>query len=172
MIEIQAGKKAVWELAWKRWVVQSARCWEDVSGIIQPIGIDIVDNEHMLFTQYALDLNLIIRALNDREASFEDLHKGDEIFQRLLDYAEIHFDHELKIMKEIKTPLLKAHLEQHDIFMKMINGYYDEFKRGRLHIVGGLKLSILDWWVNHINGIDYQTFVVRNGKLADGGKND
>jgi len=160
---------AQWEMAWKRWILQSARSWEDVSGIIEPIGINIVDEEHMLFTKYVLDINLLIRALNDRDASFKDLDKGDDIFQTLLNYAEMHFSHELEIMKEIESPLLNAHLAQHDIFMKMITGYYDEFKRGRVHIVSGLKLSILDWWVNHINGIDYQTFVLRNGN-GNGGE--
>lgn len=172
MVAVNTVKTAPWELAWKRWVLQSARTWDDVSEIVQLIKIPVIDDDHMLFTQYALDLNLIIQALNDREASFENLHKGDEIFQRLLDYAEIHFEHERKIMEEIKSPLMKAHLEQHAIFMKMIQEYYEDFKRGRLHIVSGLKLSILDWWVNHINGIDYQTFVVKNNSSSGRKENE
>lgn len=46
------------------------------------------------------------------------------------------------------------------MFMGMIEGHYHDFKRGRLQMVSGLKLSILDWWVNHINVVDYQTFVL------------
>ncbi|WP_031483946.1 bacteriohemerythrin [Maridesulfovibrio frigidus] len=168
MISETAERNGRWEMAWKRWILQSARTWDDVAGIIQLINIDQVDKDHMLFTQYALDLNLIIQALNNQEASFENLYKGDEIFQRLLDYAKIHFEHEKVIMENIKSPLMEAHLEQHAIFMKMIEDHYKDFKQGRLHIVSGLKLSVLDWWVNHINGIDYQTFVVRNSKFGKG----
>lgn len=152
-----ASKK---ELAWTRWVLQSARMWEDVSDIVQVIGIHAVDDDHRKFTQYALDLNLIIQALNNRDTSFENLHRGEEIFQQLLDYAEIHFNREERIMREMESPMMIQHLEQHGMFMGMIEGHYNDFKRGRLQMVSGLKLSILDWWVNHINVVDYKTFVL------------
>lgn len=148
------------ELAWTRWVLQSARIWGDVSGIVQKIGIHAVDEDHRKFTQYALDLNLIIQALSNRDVSFENLHRGEEIFEKLLDYADIHFNRERRIMSKMESPLMARHLEQHGIFLGMIEEHYSEFKRGRLQMVSGLKLSILDWWVNHINGIDYETFVL------------
>lgn len=148
------------EQAWTRWILQSARIWGDVSGIVQTIGIHAVDEDHRKFTQYALDLNLIIQALSNRDVSFENLHRGEEIFEKLLDYADIHFNREKRIMKSMESPLMMRHLEQHAIFMEMIEEHYIDFKRGRLQMVSGLKLSILDWWVNHINGIDYKTFVL------------
>jgi len=160
MLLIQKKETSRNELAWMRWVLQSARTWDDVSGIVQTIGIHVVDEDHRKFTQYALDLNLIINALNNRDASFENLHRGEEIFQQLLDYAEIHFNHEERIMRKRNSPMLTQHLEQHGMFMGMIEGHYHDFKRGRLQMVSGLKLSILDWWVNHINVVDYQTFVL------------
>ncbi|BCS88129.1 bacteriohemerythrin [Pseudodesulfovibrio sediminis] len=152
------------ELAWTRWVLQSARIWGDVSGIVQTIGIHAVDEDHRKFTQYALDLNLIIQALNNRDVSFDNLHRGAEIFEHLLDYAEIHFNREKRIMRKMESPMLQEHLEQHAMFLGMIEDHYSDFKRGRLQMVSGLKLSILDWWVNHINVVDYKTFVL--------GKND
>lgn len=148
------------ELAWTRWVLQSARLWGDVSGIVQTIGIHAVDEDHRKFTQYALDLNLIIQALNNRDVSFENLHRGEEIFEKLLDYAEIHFNRERRIMQSMESPKMTMHLEQHGMFLGMIEEHYNDFKRGRLQMVSGLKLSILDWWVNHINVVDYETFVL------------
>lgn len=160
MLLTQAKNASRNELAWTRWVLQSARIWEDVSGIVQVIGIHAVDEDHRKFTQYALDLNLIIQALNNRDTSFENLHRGEEIFEQLLDYAEIHFNREERIMREMQSPMLTRHLEQHGMFMGMIEAHYNDFKRGRLQMVSGLKLSILDWWVNHINVVDYETFVL------------
>jgi len=148
------------ELAWQRWVLQSARTWDDVAGIIQVIGVTAIDDDHRKFTQYALDLNLIIEAFNNRDVSFDNLHKGSEIFDKLLEYAEVHFSREDRIMRRMDSPMLAVHLEQHGKFMGMIEDHYAEFKRGRLQMVSGLKLSILDWWVNHINVIDYKTFVL------------
>ena len=148
------------EQNWTRWVLQSARLWDDVSGIVQTIGIHAVDEDHRKFTQYALDLNLIIQALSNRDVSFENLHRGEEIFEKLLDYADIHFNREHRIMQSMESPHMTQHLEQHGIFLGMIEEHYNDFKRGRLQMVSGLKLSILDWWVNHINGIDYKTFVL------------
>ncbi|QJB56898.1 hemerythrin family protein [Pseudodesulfovibrio sp. zrk46] len=148
------------ELAWRRWVLQSGRLWADVSGIISKINIQIIDDDHKRFTQYALDLNLIIQALSNRDVSFYNLHRGEEIFENLIEYAEIHFGHEQQIMKEMETPLMAMHMGQHAKFQEMIDNYYKDFKRGRLQMVSGLKLSILDWWVNHINVTDYKTFVL------------
>lgn len=148
------------EQAWTRWVLQSARIWGDVSGIVRKIGIHAVDEDHRKFTQYALDLNLIIQALSNRDVSFENLHRGEEIFEQLLDYADIHFNREKRIMHSMNSPIMARHLEQHAIFLGMIEEHYNDFKKGRLQMVSGLKLSILDWWVNHINGIDYETFVL------------
>jgi len=160
MLLTQAKDSTKHELAWTRWVLQSARQWADVSGIVHTIGIHTVDEDHRKFTQYALDLNLIIQALNNRDASFENLHRGEEIFEQLLDYAEIHFNREERIMRKMQSPMLAAHLEQHATFLGMIEEHYNDFKRGRLQMVSGLKLSILDWWVNHINVVDYETFVL------------
>lgn len=164
MLLTQDAKQGRKELAWTRWVLQSARKWDDVSGIVQTIGIQGIDDEHCKFTEYALDLNLIIQALNNRDVSFENLHRGEEIFNNLLEYAEIHFNREKGIMQSMESPLMAMHLEQHGMFLGMIEEHYKDFKRGRLQMASGLKLSILDWWVNHINVVDYKTFVL--------GKND
>ncbi len=160
MLLTQQGTTSRKELAWTRWVLQSARVWDDVAGIVRIIGIHAVDEDHRKFTQYALDLNLIIQALSNRDASFENLHKGNDIFRQLLDYAHIHFQREERIMRSMKSPMLGQHLEQHGMFLGMIEEHYDNFKQGRLQMVSGLKLSILDWWVNHINVVDYKTFVL------------
>lgn len=160
MLLTQDNKNTRKELAWTRWVLQSARIWGDVSGIVKAIGIHAVDEDHRKFTQYALDLNLIIQALNNRDVSFENLHRGEEIFHNLIDYAEIHFNREKRIMQSMESPMMTMHLEQHAMFLGMIEDHYNDFKRGRLQMVSGLKLSILDWWVNHINVTDYETFVL------------
>ncbi len=170
MLLTQQGTTSRRELAWTRWVLQSARTWEDVVGIVRKIGIHAVDEDHRKFTQFALDLNLIIQALSNRDTSFDNLHRGDEIFRQLLDYAHIHFQREERIMRSMKSPMLHRHLEQHGAFMGMIEEHYENFKLGRLQMVSGLKLSILDWWVNHINVVDYKTFVLgktKNMKLGE-----
>lgn len=164
MLLIQQKDMDQKELAWRRWILQSGRLWSDVSGIISRIDIKVIDDDHRRFTQYALDLNLIIQALSNRDVSFYNLHRGEEIFENLIEYAEIHFDHEKEIMKEMETPMMAMHMDQHAKFQEMIDNYHKDFKRGRLQMVSGLKLSILDWWVNHINVVDYKTFVLdKNG---------
>ncbi|WP_027186568.1 bacteriohemerythrin [Desulfovibrio inopinatus] len=175
MLEAKTGTTETRELAWTRWVLQSARVWDDVSDIVQVIGIKGVDEDHRKFTQYALDLNIVIQAFHNSNVSLDNLKKGEEIFTLLIDYAGLHFNREEKIMTEMNSPLKEAHLEQHAFFLKMIQDHYSDFKRGRLQMVSGLKLSILDWWVNHINVVDYNTFVlgqkappdtVENGRQA------
>lgn len=154
------------EQAWTRWTMQSARVWEDVSGIVHKVGIPVVDEDHKVFTQYALDLNLVVQALSHRDISLANLYKGEEIFEKLFNYADSHFKREMQMMQSMQSPMFSEHVEQHAIFLEMLEGYHTDFKSGRLQMVAGLKLSILDWWVKHINSMDYQTFVIGNTTQA------
>lgn len=168
LLSKKANKKN--EQAWKRWLLQSARTWDDVAMIVQPINIKEIDDDHRKFTRYALDLNLIIKAYNNRDVSFKHLHYGEDIFEKLLEYADQHFQREEKLMQEMESRMLKMHQAQHAVFIQMVEKYYADFMRGRLQMVSGLKLSILDWWVNHINVVDYQTFAKYDKTHEDGGR--
>ena len=149
--------------AWMRWVMQTARRWEDVRGIVRSIGIEAVDEDHRVFTEYILELNVLIEALSRGKAGMEAVEQELEILKKVLEYAEVHFRREEGIMMSQNLPGCDYHRRQHEVFRGMVRQVWDDFQAGRMHASDKLKLSILDWWINHINEVDYPTFILRSG---------
>jgi len=143
---------------WMRWVMQTARTWDDMSGIIKKIGIDGIDEDHRIFTEYVLELNHVIDAFNSKDIDMDDVAEEQVIFGKLLDYASFHFQREEGIMRLIENPSLETHHRTHEVFVEIITNYSIELKEGRMNMSSGLKLSILDWWVDHINVVDIGSF--------------
>lgn len=148
--------------AWMRWVMQTARRWTDISGIVRPIDIAKVDDDHKVFTELVLELNVLIESLSRGEPGMVILEKEKQLFDKVLDYAKVHFDHEETIMLEENLPGYPHHKAQHVIFSGLINDIRKDFQSGRVHATDRLKLTILDWWVSHINNIDYPTFILKS----------
>lgn len=147
------------DMAWMRWVMQTARTWDDISGVIVSIGIEKIDEDHRVFTEYVLELHLVIEAFTDRDTSLEDLARGKVIFEKLADYAVGHFAREEAIMVEANCPSLAEHKAQHAVFNGIVEKHRKDFSDGQLNITSALKLSILDWWVRHINTVDRRSLV-------------
>lgn len=147
---------------WMRWVMQTARRWSDISGIVRSMNIPEVDNDHKVFTEYVLELNVLIEALNRGHAGLEAVEREKEIISKVMDYASIHFQREEKIMQSSQLPGLAYHKTQHELFSRMVNGIGKDFQAGRIHATDRLKLHILDWWISHINNVDYPSFVLKS----------
>lgn len=155
-----ADPTAISQTDWMRWVLQTARTWDDVDGVINRIGIPDVDNDHRIFTQYTLELNKLIALYQAGSESIET-GDGEKIFDKLINYADKHFRREERILRSLNSPRQAEHIAQHKYFSAMIDRYRAEFDSGRLNITGQFKLAVLDWWVNHINGIDTKSLVVK-----------
>lgn len=151
------------DAAWTKWVLQSARTWDDVSDMIRPMGIDILDEEHEKFTQLVLDLNQLLEVFHCQDSKFEALGRGEALLQDLIDYAQNHFSREERMMQEQGVPAYGRHKAQHDYFVAMIERYMKDFRGGMLNFSVNLKLDLLEWWIHHINGMDYISFV-KGGK--------
>lgn len=157
------------DMAWMRWVMQTARTWDDISGVILSMGIERIDEDHRIFTEYVLELNTVIEAFTDRDTSLEDLARGKEVFEKLADYALAHFAREEAIMVESRCPSLPEHRAQHEVFNGIVEKHRKEFSEGQLNITSALKLSILDWWVRHINTVDRRSLITERLAAAEGG---
>lgn len=171
-VEVTEPKGLPGEMAWMRWVMQTARTWEDITGVIKRMDIVQVDEDHRIFTEYVLELNQVIEAFSNPDTSLEDLSKGSEIFQKIGEYAVVHFGREEGIMLEAGCPSLREHQAQHAIFNGIVEKHRREFSEGQLNITSALKLSILDWWVRHINTVDYRSLILEPGQLGKRGADE
>ena len=125
---------------------------EDFTWLIRKTGIESVDNEH------ANLIGLLLR-LSNIDSSHDELDVKTEL-GKIADYASGHFNHEEALMKELH---LKGRDIHEDAHAKLLNHVGEAMKHaisGRSRISPSLLKRIMRWWIDHTNGMDYDTFVL------------
>lgn len=145
---------------WSRKVIERATCWEDVSSLIKKMDVEQIDREHVEMTVKALELSQLvgIDVPDNEKQAFKN--RSVKVIEELYDIAVRHFETEYHYIKEQNIEGLDQQHHQHSIFLNTITGFKADIQAERIAISEELKTAILDWWVNHINGVDYQIFVV------------
>ena len=147
---------------WALKVMEKAKNWDDVSGLIKKMGIEVIDEDHRIMTEYALDLNHLIDLKNSDEPQADVQDKIEQIFGKLYDFAIEHFSREERLIQEGDYPGYNHQAGLHQTFLQLLDSYREQLSSGRLAISTNLKTAILEWWINHINVIDYNTFVKKS----------
>ena len=150
------------ERAWTRWVMQTARTWDDISDAVKRTDIDIIDDDHQKLTELTLGINNLLEASKDGHFDLDAIQKQRQILESLYAYAEHHFHREEDLIKRLGLPDLERQSKQHETFLTMLRSALDDFNQGKLTVSIHLKQWILEWWVRHINEIDYRTFRQEN----------
>ena len=145
------------EKQWTRWIMQTARTWDDLSGMIHQTGVLFVDDDHRRMTEYALDLNLLIEKMN-RDFDLDYIGKQAELLEGLYQYTVGHFGREEVLLERYQIESLGEQKTQHQKILNMLHGVSDDFNAGRITVSLDLKLAVLEWVVNHINGTDSGSF--------------
>ncbi len=120
-----------------------------------------------------------------RVASFDEQHKKlivliDELYhamkqektkdvmenllKELAKYTVYHFKGEEELMLQYNYPEMVTHKKEHDVFVKMITDYQDQFIAGKKTISLELFNFLCDWLINHINGTDKKYGAFFNSK--------
>ena len=148
--------------AWNRWVMQTARTWEDLAETIRSTGIDSIDADHRRLTEIALEISNLVDLFDKNEWRLANIADEDRVVHTLYDCAADHFRREEALIERYGLPQQIEQKKQHQEFLRMLRGMIDDFENGRLTITVNLKSEILEWWIGHINGIDYTTFRSEN----------
>jgi len=147
--------------AWNRWVLQTARRWSDVEHLVLKTGVESVDDDHRQLTEIALEISNLIDLVDEQGIRLSAIKEQGEAIQSMYNFAKEHFDREIGIIQRYSLPGLEIQREQHAYFLKMMQGFLDDFNNGRLTASLHLKNSVLDWWVTHINQVDHETFKIQ-----------
>lgn len=150
------------EARWTRWVMQTARKWEDVTDVVRVIGLDRIDGDHRKLAEIALEIGDIAELGRERLYSMDNIDRQRGVLERLLAYSEHHFRQEEAIIARYGLPGLDRHHRLHEDFLDFLRAALDDFRGGRLTVAVTLKAGILDWLVEHINVVDYNTFLGNN----------
>ena len=148
------------EQTWIRWIVQTARTWDDISEVVIKTGIERIDHDHQVLVEHALELNRLIQAFERDDLDLETIEQESKLFEKLYTVVESHFNWEVRFIERLKLKGLGRQKDQHAKFLAMLRAFMDDFKNGRLWVSLNLKMSVLEWVVDHINQVDHDTFCI------------
>lgn len=97
----------------------------------------------------------------------KESHILNLIVDELVDYTEVHFREEEKIMEDLNIPGLAHHKNLHDNFRKMVINFKNQLNREKPdELMSSLLGEIRTWFTNHILIEDkkYQVLILENIK--------
>jgi hemerythrin-like metal-binding protein len=156
--------------------ITQAQTKDDISILIKSTGHFEIDEEHLLLIDYTIafiqsitDLIIWDFTTDEKEKSGSELDitqtNAIKSLDKIILLIKKHFGREEQMMKKYNLSGSKSHLEQHQYFTDILIQYKFKIKNLDLEFTDELKLSIIKWWMNHINTIDFETFGQGNWPL-------
>jgi len=143
---------------WNRWLMQTAKTWADVSGVVKETGIETIDYDHRRMTEAILEIDNLLDLVEGGGLKMEAIHRQERVLENLYAYSARHFAREFNIIKKYDLPGYEEQRLAHNGFLTMLSGMIKDFREGRLTASHNVRAVILEWWIRHINEVDYNTF--------------
>lgn len=147
---------------WTRWVMQTARRWNDISPVIMKTGVNSVDKDHRMMIECALELNNLISEMESNSVSLDLIARQGELLNKFYAITKNHFTREETLILRFGIDGIKTQQREHAVILGMLQDCIDKFDSGQITVNIELKQSILDWVVHHINEIDNKVFALSN----------
>ncbi|NLX62103.1 MAG: hemerythrin family protein [Tissierellia bacterium] len=126
------------------------------------VNIQSIDKQHQEIFKIGNFLFEIV-SLDDGVDRYDEIV---EALNRLMDYAEYHFQYEEELMKTNAYPKLEEHKKQHDLFIEKIKSIDEiDIDEGQEVIGMDLLTFVANWIENHILRVDmeYKDFLNSRG---------
>ena len=107
------------------------------------VGHPKVDEQHKKLVD-------IINRLHDALISAKEESYKYTLFKDLLDYTDVHFSYEEKLMEEIDYPYLQKHKEMHFIFKTTILEQVQKPFKGEPIMISQVMSQLKNWLTDHI----------------------
>jgi len=117
--------------------------WDDSLSI----GINTIDAQHQFLICVANEVHKKVRSGEGADVVIPAINK-------MMDYSDIHFTNEEKIMQAHAFPDLEEHKKAHDFFIKKLEYFQDSLKEYPLVVGNEIAFFLRDWLVSHIQGED------------------
>lgn len=112
------------------------------------VGNKTIDDEHK-------ELFNLINQFHTDWVETQDRQVIARVLNRLVDYAERHFQHEEAIMAEAGYPMLTEHQKVHEMLFDKIFNLHQDYVRNDLRLEIGMVKFLKNWLVDHILENDY-----------------
>lgn len=113
------------------------------------IGVKEVDDQHAYMTG-------VLNTLCQAYAKGKDKEVIEGVIAKINDYAHYHFQTEERIMEPYADRYedYSAHLAEHQFFFDKVVTFLLDYVDGKSSISIDLLNFLVDWWFQHINGMD------------------
>ena len=140
-----------------RHVLVKARTWKDISYIIKKTNIPDIDREHRELVECTLKINSV---LDSKAKDSEKVKVARENLDELKEIITNHFTDEEKTGEKYRLPYQKIQKEQHSVFMALLDEQINKNDKELLNSLQNFKNMTIEWWINHINQLDYATLSI------------
>ncbi|MDP7547800.1 MAG: bacteriohemerythrin [Alphaproteobacteria bacterium] len=119
------------------------------------IGEAEIDKEHW-------GLFALINELGDRRAQGAIQASIESTIEALVDYIDVHFEHEERLLQEANYPGLEAHKKLHAALSRQVNEFRDDFLRAPEAFDHDEFMAFLSNWLSEhiiIEDMEYAAFL-------------
>ncbi len=146
---------------WTRWVLQTAKTWEDMKFVIHETGIAHIDHEHKRMTDYMVEINKLLFEL-EKSFCVEVFDTQRRMMTSFYQYTATHCKNEEIFIKKYNIDGLELQQKEHKKLLSLMNEIIFQFETGRVTSAFRHRIKLLSLVVNHINTIDNKVFKYSN----------
>jgi hemerythrin len=121
------------------------------------VNIEEIDSQHKEFITLTNELSGAIKI----GRGFDIL---EETLSKLIEYAEMHFATEVRLMKVHGYPGLASHKKEHDELKKHLLEINRRFNTDKLILADTVLYFLEDWAENHVKKTDMKCSLFLNNK--------
>jgi hemerythrin len=126
------------------------------------IGNNTIDDEHK-------ELFRLINTFHDHWQEKRDRREIVQVLNQLINYTQMHFQHEENIMQQEEYPKLAEHQQIHDSMVETIFKLQQSFEDKNLHFEIDTMKFVKNWMVEHIleNDTLFRDFLSRKNTVRE-----
>ena len=115
------------------------------------VGVEELDKQHQGIINIINELYQLYSEDNLQKSQLE------EIFTKLIDYAEKHFKSEERYFELYAYPERDNHVKMHDSYNDKVNSLKEDYlKTNNKETLFAINNFLNEWWTWHINNADKQ----------------
>lgn len=122
------------------------------------VGVKELDDQHKKVFE-------IINEIYDGLSITKDKNLLPDVFQDLVDYANVHLSREEFYFEKFDYPEKDSHTAIHNEYRKKIEDFRKRWEQGEDGVAYQITSFLNDWWQNHIYKVDkkYTVFFQEHG---------
>jgi len=125
-----------------------------LTAAIPDVGSKVLNEDHMGLLSIFFSFQRTMEGFRQRTPDANDWEKVAFDLETLIDLTERHFRTEEEMMERCNHGYLSAHLAEHHVFLRKLEGYRDALERKDTKEILKLKYDLFELFFDHVNITD------------------